>query len=170
LDGLKLVCDGDFVISLRSFQGGIEYSYCQGIVSPAYNVFSLKPQFENEELKTYFRFLFKTKPFIELLKSLGGGIRDGKNISFSEFAQFEMAIPSDEQLKNILKLSKVIDALQANSTKLFAAMNEYKTSLISDVITGKVDVLNVAIEKIVDVPEEDIEDIEKTEEFENSEE
>lgn len=167
LDGLKLVKDGDFVISLRSFQGGIEYSYCQGIVSPAYNVFSLKPQYDSEELKTYFRFLFKTKPFIELLKSLGGGIRDGKNISFSEFAQFEMAIPSEEQLKTILKLSKVLDTLQANSTKLFAAMNDYKISLISDVVTGKVDVRNVAVEKMEDIPEEEFEE---TEELENKEE
>ncbi len=167
LDGLKLVKDGDFVISLRSFQGGIEYSYCQGIVSPAYNVFSLKPQYDSEELKTYFRFLFKTKPFIELLKSLGGGIRDGKNISFSEFAQFEMAIPSDEQLKTILKLSKVLDTLQANSTKLFAAMNDYKISLISDVVTGKVDVRNVVVEKMEDIPEEEIEE---TEDLESSEE
>lgn len=170
LDGLKLVQNGDFVISLRSFQGGIEYSFCQGIVSPAYNVFALKPQFESEELKTYFRFLFKTKPFIELLKSLGGGIRDGKNISFSEFAQFEMAIPSDEQLKTILKLSKVLDTLQANSTKLFAAMNEYKTSLISDVVTGKVDVRNVAVEKLEDIPEEEPEEVEESEELENNEE
>jgi type I restriction enzyme S subunit len=170
LDGLKLVQDGDFVISLRSFQGGIEFSFCQGIVSPAYNVFALKPQYESEELKTYFRFLFKTKPFIELLKSLGGGIRDGKNISFSEFAQFEMAIPSDEQLKKILGLSKVLDALQSNSDKLFSAMNEYKTSLISDVITGKVDVRNIAVENTDDEPEEDVEEMEDTEQIENSEE
>jgi len=168
LEGLKLVCKGDFVISLRSFQGGIEYSFCQGIVSPAYNIFRLKPKFESEVFNTYFRILFKTKPFIELLKSLGGGIRDGKNISFSEFAQFEMAIPSDEQLKTIQKLSKVLDALQTNSSRLFAAMNDYKTSLISDVVTGKVDVRNVAFEKI-DVSEEEIEEVEETEELENSE-
>lgn len=168
LDGLKLVKDGDFVISLRSFQGGIEYSFCQGIVSPAYNVFALKPQFESDELKTYFRFLFKTKPFIELLKSLGGGIRDGKNISFSEFAQFEMAIPSDEQLKKILSLSKVLDALLINSDKLFSAINDYKTTLISDVVTGKVDVRNIAVENTSVVAAEDLEEMEDTEEAVNN--
>ena len=48
LEGLKLVRNGDYVISLRSFQGGIEYSYFRGIVSPAYNVFCLNPRFNNE--------------------------------------------------------------------------------------------------------------------------
>ncbi len=147
LEGLKLVNIGDYVISLRSFQGGIEYSFCKGIVSPAYNVFRLKQRFDSPSLKTYYRFLFKTEPFIALLKTLGGGIRDGKNISFSDFSDFYMPIPPEEQLTKIKDISKRLDVLQKQNVKLFDLMNEYKTSLISDVVTGKVDVRDVKIEE-----------------------
>jgi len=61
---LKLVETGDFVISLRSFQGGIEYAYYKGIISPAYTV--MKP---NDNIHSgYFRYLSKSKIFIELLQ------------------------------------------------------------------------------------------------------
>jgi len=145
-DGLKLVQKGDFVISLRSFQGGIEYSFCRGIVSPAYNVFHLKPRFDNDALRVFFRFLFKTKPFIELLRSLGGGIRDGKNISFSDFSQFYMPIPPEEHLEKITILSRKIDILEKQNIQLFRLMDEFKASLISEVVTGKIDVRDVRIE------------------------
>lgn len=160
LEGLKLVQIGDFVISLRSFQGGIEYSFCQGIVSPAYNVFCLNPKFINDELITFYRFLFKTKPFIELLKSLGGGIRDGKNISFSEFSQFYMPIPPKEQLSKISMISKKLDVLQKQKTRLFSLMNEYKDSLISSVVTGKVDVRDVKVDRIIELESLDVSDAE----------
>lgn len=145
LDGLKFVKKGDFVISLRSFQGGIEFSKYQGIVSPAYNVFCLKPLFTSDKLNTYYRFLFKTRPFIELLKSLGGGIRDGKNISFSDFSQFYMPIPSDEQLSVILKISDRVDVLRKQYIRMLNVINEYKASLISEAVTGKVDVREVRV-------------------------
>ena len=59
---LKLVKVGDFVISLRSFQGGIEYAYYQGIISPAYTIMVPKPKIESG----YFRYLAKSRLFIEL--------------------------------------------------------------------------------------------------------
>ena len=160
LEGLKLVRNGDYVISLRSFQGGIEYSYFRGIVSPAYNVFCLNPRFNNDELKIFYRLLFKTKPFISLLKSLGGGIRDGKNISFSEFSQFYMPIPSREQLSRISMISKKLDVLQNQKIRLFGLMKEYKDSLISNVVTGKVDVRSVKVDQIIEMESLDISDVE----------
>ena len=146
LDSLKLVQNGDYVISLRSFQGGIEYSYIRGIVSPAYNVFRLKPKYNNPHLRTYFKHLFKTKAFIELLRTLGGGIRDGKNISFSEISEYYMPLPSDVHLKAIEQLSKQYDTLNQQQIKLFDLMKEYKASLINNVTIGKVDVRNILID------------------------
>ena len=73
---LKLVHIGDFVISLRSFQGGLEYAYYQGIISPAYTI--LVP---HEPMSApYFRYLAKSKPFIGLLTLCVTGIREGQNI------------------------------------------------------------------------------------------
>src|SRR4051794_37942504 len=61
LDLLKLVRAGDFVISLRSFQGGIEYARTQGIISPAYTV--LYPV--DSDTHSYLGWLFKSKPYVE---------------------------------------------------------------------------------------------------------
>lgn len=160
LDGLKLVRKDDFVISLRSFQGGIEFSFLSGIVSPAYNVFCLKPNFNTDELKTYYRFLFKSKPFIQLLKTLGGGIRDGKNISFSDFSQFYMPIPPEKQLRIINELSKWLDVLQKQKMHLFNLMNEYKASLISEVVSGKVDVRDIKMDAFLEMETMDEIDVE----------
>ncbi|MBO7599286.1 MAG: restriction endonuclease subunit S, partial [Bacteroidales bacterium] len=78
LDSLKLVEVGDFVISLRSFQGGIEISYDRGIISPAYTV--LRPTHIGD---CYFKYLGKSPIFIQLLKSMVTGIREGQNIDYS---------------------------------------------------------------------------------------
>ena len=60
---LKLVRIGDFVISLRSFQGGIEYAYYQGIISPAYTIMIPKDMI----VPHYFRCLAKSRLFPVLL-------------------------------------------------------------------------------------------------------
>ena len=112
------------------------------------------------ELKIFYRLPFKTKPFIALLKSLGGGIRDGKNISFSEFSQFYMPIPSKEQLSRISMISKKLDVLQKQKTRLFGLMKEYKDSLISNVVTGKVDVRSIKVDQIIEMESLDISDVE----------
>ena len=90
LSGLKLVRENDYIISLRSFQGGIEFSNIEGIVSPAYNIFCLRTQFNQESYRMYYKYLFKTRAFIVLLNTLVAGIRDGKNISYSDFSQLLM--------------------------------------------------------------------------------
>ena len=68
LHNLKLVRVGDFVISLRSFQGGLEYAYYQGIISPAYTVMIPSELISNG----YFRFLAKSKLFAESQIQLHG--------------------------------------------------------------------------------------------------
>ena len=75
LDTLKLVEIGDFVISLRSFQGGLEYAHNRGIISPAYTI--LTP---THIKASYFKHLSKSDIFISLLKSSVTGIREGQNI------------------------------------------------------------------------------------------
>lgn len=160
----KLVKRDDFVISLRSFQGGIEYSKVQGIVSPAYNVFYLKEKYNSPELQAYYRFLFKSKAFIALLFSMGGGIRDGKNISFSDFSQIELPLPSKDVSEEILRLSQIYDSLSDYLPQTIKFINEYKTSLISDVTTGKVDIRGI---EIPDYEKEELTTIEEDNEDNN---
>ena len=61
----KVVEKGDFIISLRSFQGGIEYSEYNGICSPAYII--LRPKREIEDY--FFKHYLKTFRYIQHLQS-----------------------------------------------------------------------------------------------------
>lgn len=86
----KVVRPGDFVISLRSFEGGLEYSNVLGLVSPAYTV--LRPI--GEVHSAYYRHFFKSRSFIGRLDKLIFGIRDGKQIAFRDFGDMRIPNPS----------------------------------------------------------------------------
>jgi type I restriction enzyme S subunit len=86
---LKLVRIGDFVISLRSFQGGIESAHEHGIISPAYTI--LYPA--QDEIHGYLARLFKSAPFIEDLSLFVTGIRQGQNIDYEKLGRAELPLP-----------------------------------------------------------------------------
>lgn len=96
---LKLVCVGDFVISLRSFQGGLEYAYYQGIISPAYTI--LIPH--EPMSSSYFRYLAKSKPFIGLLTLCVTGIREGQNIDYAKLKNHFLPVPPREEQDQIVR-------------------------------------------------------------------
>ncbi|MDF2534780.1 restriction endonuclease subunit S [Enterococcus sp. DIV0385] len=100
LKNYKVVHQGDFIISLRSFQGGFELSDKLGITSPAYTVFI--PKNINNQDSLFWKVKFKTFTFIESLKTVTFGIRDGKSISFSEFGDLKLLFP-----KNIEEQQKI---------------------------------------------------------------
>lgn len=77
LENMKLVEEGNFVISLRSFQGGIEYAYYRGIISAAYTILKLE---EGQE-KGFYKYFFKSASLIKLMKKCVTGIREGQNIN-----------------------------------------------------------------------------------------
>ncbi|MDE0394139.1 MAG: restriction endonuclease subunit S, partial [Gammaproteobacteria bacterium] len=86
---LKLVRVGDFVISLRSFQGGIEFAREQGIISPAYTVlFPVHPEDHG-----YLSHLFKSAPYVENLSLFVTGIRQGQNIDYAKLARSRLPLP-----------------------------------------------------------------------------
>lgn len=79
----------DFVISLRSFEGGIEHSAFNGCVSPAYTVLrATKNIFAN-----YYKYLFKSRPYISALQATTDSLRDGKSISFDQFGAIGLVLP-----------------------------------------------------------------------------
>ena len=139
-EGLKLVKVGDFVIHLRSFQGGIEYAHYRGIISSAYTI--LNPKYP--EYSAYYKRLFKSSSFIDLLKICVTGIREGQNINYSKLKQFSIPVPPLSEQKQIVsyldtKCAK-IDKLITNITKEIDCIKEYKQRLISDVVTGQIKV------------------------------
>ncbi len=89
LSGYKKVNPGNFIISLRSFQGGIEYSEYEGLVSPAYTVLKrIMPLIDD-----YYKNYFKTNDFINRLNSATYGIRDGKQIGYQDFKTLILHYP-----------------------------------------------------------------------------
>lgn len=139
----KLVCPNQFVISLRSFQGGLELSNIRGLISPAYSVFKLKESIDNERTRAFFRFLFKSRPYVSLLNSLSDSLRDGKSIKFGEVADFDYPLPPSDFLDYFNKEVKKFDILQQEYFELEKLLTEYKQRLIADVVTGQVNVQNL---------------------------
>ena len=133
----KLVRVGDFVISLRAFQGGIEIAHHQGIISAAYTI--LKPN--QPEYSPYFRWLFKSQPFIELLKTCVTGIREGQNINYPLLSRKLIPLPPlDEQRAIVARIeerSTKIDAAAAKLESEAEALKEWRERLIADAVTGK---------------------------------
>lgn len=139
-EGLKFVKVGDFVISLRSFEGGIEYAYYQGIISAAYTI--LTPL--DTDNADYFKLLFKCYPFIQVLQTCVTGIREGQNINYQMLSRKFIPIPPIEEQRAIVghienkcsKVNSLITELEAEIEYL----KEYKQRLIADCVTGQINV------------------------------
>lgn len=128
LSNYKVVEVGDFIISLRSFQGGIEYSRFKGICSPAYII--LRKREENIS-ELYYKYFFKTWRYIQSLNRNLEGIRDGKMISYSQFSSVKVPYPRSfkEQQKIADCLSSIDELIDAESRKL-KALEKYKKGLM----------------------------------------
>jgi len=137
---LKLVDINDFILSLRSFQGGIELSKIRGIVSPAYNIFHLRKNFDDIYHQTYYKYLFKSPQFITLLNTVITGIRDGKNISFKDFSTLLIPIPDKKTVMKIVKLDKSLKISEKKIKSEKKLINEYLQSLIYQVVTGQLEI------------------------------
>ncbi|ENI5462041.1 restriction endonuclease subunit S [Flavobacterium psychrophilum] len=156
IEGQKLVEPNDFVISLRSFQGGIEFSNYRGIISPAYTIIRLKPEYARYEYVQFFRYLFKTKQFINQLNTAITGIRDGKNVSWTDFSELLIPIPNIDDLSICIKNIEQYEKQSEIFIKEKALINEYKDAIVAEVITGKI---NVSNEEIPDVIQNELEEI-----------
>lgn len=135
LSTLKTVHKGDFCISLRSFQGGFEYSEYEGVVSPAYQIFYKKEDLVN----TYYKYIFKDSSFISKMNSYTMSLRDGKNISYFDFGNTYLPLPTvceQQQIADYLdtKCSE-IDATVEDIQKEISLLEEYKKSVITEAVT-----------------------------------
>ncbi len=115
IEGYKIVEAGEFIISLRSFQGGVEYSAYKGICSPAYVVLRLKCGSSAH----FFRHFLKTDQFIGQLNKNIEGLRDGKMVSYKQFSELLLPTPSlQEQQKIAACLSSLDDLITAQAQKI----------------------------------------------------
>lgn len=158
LNDFKTVHVGDFCISLRSFQGGFEYSHYEGVVSPAYQIFSA---IGDNLCDGYYRYLFKDKSFIDKMNSYTMTLRDGKNIAFDDFGNTYIPVPpksEQEKIANFLdsKCSE-IDATSADIQKEIEILEQYKRSVITEAVTKglnpDVEMKDSGIEWVGNVPD-----------------
>ena len=122
----KVVSIGDFIISLRSFQGGIEYSSYKGICSPAYII--LRPFIEINN--DFFRLYFKMDRYIQQLNSKLEGIRDGKMISYKYFSEIKLPFPCIEEQTKIANFLSSIDTKIEQTQKQLEKTKEFKKALL----------------------------------------
>ncbi len=135
LENLKLVEVGDFVISLRSFQGGIEVSHARGIISPAYTVLRPRDDFEPR----YFNSYFKSANFIRSLTLFVTGIREGQNIDYERLSRAFIPLPPPSEQAAIVRFldwanGRLDRAIRAKR-KIIALLNEQKQAIIHRAVT-----------------------------------
>ena len=152
----KLIESGDFVISLRSFEGGIELSNIRGLVSPAYTVLNSIKKIDNR----FFRLLMKSHQFIIELNKNVTGIRQGKTISWDDFSEIYLPFPPlHEQIlisKFLDKKTSQIDSLIEKTQRKILLLKEQRTSLINQCVTKgldpNVEIKDSGIEWIGEIP------------------
>jgi len=147
-DNMKHVESGDFVIHLRSFQGGIEYSQYTGKVSNAYTV--LQPK--ETVVPDFFRHVLKSYGFISELSKTTDQLRDGQSIKFSQLDLLEFPLPSPEIQQKIADFldteTAQIDDLIAKQERLLELLEEKRRATITHAVTR---VNNSVEERIRDI-------------------
>lgn len=134
LDGYKLVLPGDFVISLRSFEGGFEFSSNEGIISPAYTILHSDLDIDSN----FFRYYFKRPDFIkQIQRTLNSSLRDGKTISYRQASELRMSLPSKAEQTKIADCLISLDDLIAVHMKKLEVLKAYKKGLMQRIFPAE---------------------------------
>ncbi len=138
---LKHVEPGDFVISMRSFQGGLEYSEVKGCISSAYVM--LIPN-KNLVYSPFYKWFFKSDKYINAIQSTSNLVRDGQAMRYANFAKVPLFIvPLDEQKRIADYLDRhisEINSIMKGKREQLAVLADYKKSIIYEYVTGKKEV------------------------------
>ena len=144
LDQRRHVQIDDFVISMRSFQGGLERAWTSGCIRSSYIVLHAA----TELIVAYFGYLFKSVGYIGALQSTANFIRDGQDLNFENFCRVDVPFPPvDEQQHIAQALDRGTEHIAASierSRRQIGSLREYRARLIADVVTGKLDVREAA--------------------------
>ena len=145
LDKRRHVEVDDFVISMRSFQGGLERAWARGCIRSSYVV--LRPV--TELAIGYFELLFKSDSYINALRSTANFIRDGQDLNFDNFCGVDLPFPPLDEQRRIAEVvhntwvEKASDLI-TKTRRQIEVLTECRARLIADVVTGKLDVRGTA--------------------------
>lgn len=143
-DSLRHVEPDDFIISMRSFQGGLEWSRLAGSTSFHYVMVTPRKWVH----PPFFAHLFKSLPYIQALRATTDLIRDGQELRYSHFVKVILPViplPEQRQIAEFLspKLDRY-DSLLRESEEYIILLRERRAALISAAVTGKIDVRGLA--------------------------
>ena len=130
----KIVRNGDYVAHLRSFQGGFAFSDKTGVCSPAYTILRPSETISYGFLKPY----FMSRKFIDSLRIVIYGIRDGKSISVEEWLKLYTCIPKKNEQQKISKFLRLIDNRIETQKKIIEKYESLIRGLITDINKGKI--------------------------------
>lgn len=130
LNNYKVVKPGQFVIHLRSFQGGFALSKLEGITSPAYTIIDFIDK-ENH-LPGFWNSILTSKEFIKRLETVTYGIRDGKSISFKDFSSLKFVFPNLEEQQAIGSYFSNLDNLISAHQEKMSQLETLKKKLLQD--------------------------------------
>ena len=134
LKSYKVVDIGDFIISLRTFQGGIEYSDYKGICSPAYIVLRAATE---EVINDFFRHYFKTEKYIADLNRNLEGLRDGKMVSYKQFSEIKLPLPISPEQQKIAHCLSSLDEVMGLQAKKVQALKQHKKGLMQQLFPAE---------------------------------
>ena len=134
LSGYKRTERGDFIIHLRSFEGGLEMANETGIVSPAYTILRCNKPHSSLFYNAYFH----TDEFINhvLAKSVEG-IRDGRQISYEAFKWLGIPYCCPAEQAKIHGLFETLDLKIDKQRQLVDSLKKYKRGAITHILSGK---------------------------------
>ena len=130
VESYKVVQIGDFIISLRSFQGGIEYSNYKGICSPAYIVLRSIIPINN----IFYKYYLKTNNYIAELNRKLEGIRDGKMISYKQFSEIPLPYPTITEQNEIANFLSVINKKLETEKLILKRYSKQKKYLLNNLL------------------------------------
>ena len=124
--GYKIVRNGDYVVHLRSFQGGFAFSDKTGICSPAYTI--LRPN--DLVVYGYLSHFFTSRLFIKSLKLVTYGIRDGRSINVDEWLNMTVILPTIQEQLHIIEIINSISSKLYNETRIYDSLLRQKSYLL----------------------------------------
>ena len=126
ISGYKIVRKGDYVVHLRSFQGGFAFSDKTGICSPAYTI--LRPN--DIVAYGYLSHFFTSKPFIKSLKLVTYGIRDGRSINVDEWLDMTVTLPTRQEQLHTIAIINTIENKLHNENRIYICLHQQRTFLL----------------------------------------
>lgn len=146
LSNYKVVRKNQFAMNkMKAWQGSYGVSPYTGIVSPAYFIFDI--DFPNLE---YFHYAIRSKVYVNFFAQASDGIRVGQwDLQINKMKEIPFIVPSDKEQKEIVEAIKTLqtkcDLRIDNLHKEIAVLIELKNRIISDAVTGRIDVRGISV-------------------------